>query len=259
MKLFPRLRTIAHIVLLCVAGPLFGQVVNDMDLHLQISLLQEPQPPEVVDGQILLTYRTDQYNRYVAAAFEHEDYRRIHEYRRVPRQGTDMFFLLIPVPRDAQELRYRIVVDGLWQVDPSNPRTAEDFAGRPVSVFAVPPQPVVRATPPIITEDRRVEFIFDTGIVERQRLRTIDGNLVELDDLESTPIYLAGSFNNFDPFMYRLRPSGTDSSELSFTTRLPPGTHHYYFVVNGLRVLDPLNMDRSARRGTHTVNRFTVP
>ncbi|MFP4484312.1 MAG: hypothetical protein ACLFO1_05615 [Spirochaetaceae bacterium] len=259
MKLFLRFRTIAPIAIFFVAVPIFGQVVNDMDLHLHVSLLQEPQPPEIVDGQLLLTYRTDEYNRYVAAAFAHEDYRRIHEYQRVDRPGTDMFFLLVPLPEDTRELRYRIVVDGLWQVDPFNPRTARDSRGRSVSVFEVPPQPAERASSPIIMEDRRVEFVFDTEVLERRRLETIDGKLLDIRDRESPPVYVAGSFNNFDPFMYRLRPRSGSSSELSFTTHLPRGTHYYYFVVDGLRVLDPLNAERSVRRGSHTVNRVTVP
>ncbi|NBC28854.1 MAG: hypothetical protein GVY29_02555, partial [Spirochaetes bacterium] len=141
MKLYLRAPVIACIVLLAVVLPLPGQVINDMDLHLTVSLLTEPEPPQVVDGQILLTYRTGEYNRYVAAAFAHEDYRRIHEYRRVDRPGTDMFFLLVPIPANREELRYRVIVDGLWQADPVNPRRTTDSMGREVSFFPIPPQP----------------------------------------------------------------------------------------------------------------------
>ena len=259
MKLLLRAPVIACILFLVVVLPLPGQVINDMDLHLTVSLLTEPEPPQVVDGRILLTYRTEEYKRYVAAAFAHEDYRRIHEYRRVDRPGTDMFFLLIPIPANREELRYRVVVDGLWQADPVNPRRATDAMGREVSVYPIPPQPVPRTVPPVVRGDGSVEFVFDRDVARRQELETIQGQRIRFSELTDTSIYLAGSFNNFDPFLYRLRQSEDKPSELTLTLNLPPGTHYYYFVINGRRFLDPLNPNRSVRTGERRVSRFSVP
>jgi hypothetical protein len=104
-----------------------------------------------------------------------------------------------------------------------------------------------------------VEFVFDRDVARRQELETIEGQRIRFSELADTSIYLAGSFNNFDPFMYRLRQSEEDASELTLTLTLPPGTHYYYFVLRGRRILDPLNPNRSVRTGERRVSRFSVP
>jgi len=260
MKFSQRFWTIVSILWVFTALPVAGQVINDMGLHLEISQLEEPGPPRIIDGQILLTYRSSEFHRYVGASFAHEDYRQIHAYRRIDKeQGPDMFFLLLPVPENADVLEYRLVVDGLWKPDPANPGIRRDAEGRSVSTFSIPPQPEPPITPPLIREDRSVEFVFDRGYVARNALQTIDGRRLEVPNIRSTPVYLAGSFNNFDPFMYRLEPREATGGELGIDLHLPPGTHYYYFVVDGVRVLDPLNETTSVRPGLHRVNRFRVP
>lgn len=258
MKFFLRVWTILLPLLLMTAAPTEAQVINDMDLHLKVSLLEEPQPPEIVDGRVLLTYRSNTFNRYVAAAFAHENYRRIHEFQRVDRTGTDMFFLLVPIPQGINALEYRLVVDGLWQRDPVNPRSRVDGAGRRVSVFPIPEEPASQPEPPIVRDGGEVRFVFDREAATRQMLRTADGQLVGFAELADGAVYLAGSFNNYDPFMYRLRPQERGGSRLSLSLTLPPGTHYYYFVISGEKVLDPLNPDRSTREGGRQVNRFVV-
>lgn len=258
MKFFLRVWTILITALLLAAAPATAQVINDMGLHLKVRLLEEAQPPEIVDGRVLLTYRSNSFNRYVAAAFEHENYRRIHEYRRVERTGTDMFFLLVPIPQGVDALEYRVIVDGLWQADPVNPRSREDGAGRRVSVFSLPEQPASQPEPPLVREDGMVEFVFDRERARREMLRTAEGQLVGFAELADGAVYVAGSFNNFDPFMYRLRPEGRDSTRLSVTIPLTRGTHYYYFVISGEKVLDPLNPERRTRQGGRRVNQVVV-
>ena len=104
-----------------------------------------------------------------------------------------------------------------------------------------------------------MEFVFDRDVARRQELETIQGQRIRFSELTDTSIYLAGSFNNFDPFLYRLRQSEDKPSELTLTLNLPPGTHYYYFVINGRRFLDPLNPNRSVRTGERRVSRFSVP
>jgi hypothetical protein len=95
-------------------------------------------------------------------AFEHEGYRSIHSFQRLvkrdvnglPQKGragkpleTVLFFVAEVPPRTA-ELRYRMVIDGLWTTDPANPAKAYEYAeGMEVSVVAVDPTTSSRPRP----------------------------------------------------------------------------------------------------------------
>jgi 1,4-alpha-glucan branching enzyme len=51
-------------------------------------------------------------------------------------------------------------------------------------------------------------------------------------------VFVAGSFNNWNPTQYRLRDN-PDSGIYKISLALPPGRHEYKFVVNGEWRLDP--------------------
>ena len=51
-------------------------------------------------------------------------------------------------------------------------------------------------------------------------------------------VFVAGTFNNWDPTQSPLK-SNSNNSHFKATLRLPPGTHEYKFVVNGVWTADP--------------------
>ena len=51
-------------------------------------------------------------------------------------------------------------------------------------------------------------------------------------------VFVAGSFNNWDPAQHRLRDN-PDNGVYKIALPLPPGRHEYKFVVNGEWRLDP--------------------
>ena len=274
----------------------------NQSLHRRISTLTHGQPPEMVDGHVLLTYdgqpsggrRARNANgpagtgttaagptataagtdrrpavsraRYVAVAFAHEQFARLHPYRIVrstvqdpenPNETMDtrVFALAYSPPEDLERLEYRIVVDGLWQTDPMNPNTVLDANGVPRSVFELPDRPQTALGVPRVFEDGRVEFIFEPGAGDT--VETIRDVMIDLGTNEGLRVSVAGSFNNWDPFMHRLRE--TEPGVYRLTLRVPPGRHHYYLVVDGRRILDPENDTRTRHRGGFRVCSFTVP
>jgi hypothetical protein len=225
------LRVSAALVLLA-GGPVFA-----MDSHLlevRIRGIERAAAPQYLDRQVLLSYRSDRPVRLVGARFAHEDYRVFHTYFR---NENEVFLLLIDVPEEVEELRYRMVVDGLWINDPFNPQVEEDAFGRMFSVFNLRDRPPRAVISPEIRREGSVTFTFQS--------------------LPDRAVFVAGDFNNWDPFWHRLEE--ISPGEYRLTVPMLPGRHFYYFVVNGRRVLDPINEDTARDFEGFQVSTFVLP
>lgn len=217
--------------------------VDSINLHIELTSLRTGGPPRVVEEKVLFTYKPEgrgitgpRFTRYVGVAFEHENYSTVHVFAR---NDHDVFFFLYPIPTDGSvsTLRYRYVVDGLWLPDPENPNRIQDVAGIAVSYVVIPaPQPE-RGDLPRIDSDGRVLFVYR--------------------GTANAVVSIAGSFSNWDPYMHRL--SEVAPGEYRIRLRLPPSVHTYYYVVNGRRVLDPLNPDLAYDNDGNPASRFVVP
>ena len=53
-------------------------------------------------------------------------------------------------------------------------------------------------------------------------------------------VFVAGTFNNWNPQEFRLKANGTDTLYAGAVT-VSPGEHEYKFVVNGLWMADQAN------------------
>jgi len=88
-------------------------------IHLLVNNLTKPMPPRIQDRKLILTWMSDTRPRYVAAAFQHEAFRQKHLFWR---NQNGVYFLVMDIPADApSSLDYRLIVDGLWEGDPTNP------------------------------------------------------------------------------------------------------------------------------------------
>ncbi|HPE88862.1 MAG TPA: glycogen-binding domain-containing protein [Spirochaetia bacterium] len=214
-----RVRTAAALACLACAVAVRGAFafdVTSVPLHLYLSGLKEARPPVVVDDYLVLSARGAY--RYVGAAFSYEGWRSVHSFE-VNRYGV--FVLAVPIPYgDATTVRYRLVLDGLWAADPSNPATERDGeTGAVMSLAALPERP------------RTVLGVWDPA-----------GDGEATFHFEGEPgqrITVAGSFNGWDPFIHELEELSPGRYELRL--RLPPGEHYYVFVYRGERIADPLN------------------
>ncbi len=198
------------------AVSLFSLDFFDTDTHIILTNMTDASPPTISGRNVIFSYEPETIARHIGIAFRHEDYRIVHSFSR---NQHGVFVYVHRPPADIDSLTYRIVVDGLWMADPGNPRIAKDPTGVSLSFF---PLDDIAEEPPVsprITEQGEVEFFF----------RGEEGMLV----------YVAGSFNHWDPFMYRLRE--TAPGVYRTRLRLPEGVHSYYYVINGDAKTDPLN------------------
>jgi len=209
--------------------------INSYNLHDRLMSFSEPEAPVIVDDMIIFTASSSL--RRVGVAFADEGFAKVHWFRRLmvsrdpleipldekkPSRYKDsgIIFHVHQIPEGAGEVEYRMIINGLWTVDPANPNSRRDSSGLSRSIISLPPKETM--PDPLKGPPGSLSFVFKGPPGET--------------------VTVAGNFNGWDPFMYELRegPSGNYSINIP----LPPGKYQYVFFHRGQRFLDPYNANR---------------
>ncbi|MDR1867629.1 MAG: glycogen-binding domain-containing protein [Treponema sp.] len=213
-----------------------------------VSSITKAGKPELYEDVVIFT-APSRY-RHVGIAFAHEGFSSVHWFKKMVTLETDpelikkgntyieldVLVYIWTVPEDIQEVEYRLVLDGLWTVDPLNPlKRLDRSTGLVYSVF---PVPVVR----------HPSFPFEAPVGKLQ---------FSYQAAPGETITVAGSFNNWDPFMYQLKEINPGHYYLDLP--LPPGSYQYVFVYQGKQIIDPNNptvkYDRTGRAASEATVR----
>lgn len=213
--------------------------------------LKAPGKPEFLDNGVLFT--APSRFRSVGIAFAHEGFAKVYWFQKLmkvrddpeaanPKKGdadlyqdSGILFYAHPFPPGERELEYRLIIDGLWTVDPLNPlRRMDERSGiyRSVVIF-----PEIRQTPAAF-DGPPGTFSFT--------YRAPSGETVTV----------AGDFNGWDPFMYELREIAPEL--YSLVLPLPPGTYRYVFYHRGRRFSDPNNPVKAYNSSGEVVSEAVV-
>ncbi len=157
--------------------------------------------------------------------------------------GDGVWTIVVPLPPGRYQYKY--VIDGgvRWEQDPSNPDKASE-GGIENSMVVV--APTVSYEYDIITGTVIGESIA-FGLVKREKgifdasppTVTPEGMEFEVDFPNASAVFLAGSFNDWDPNAMPLT-KGEDGLWRA-ALELAPGSYVYKFVVDGTWVEDPGN------------------
>ena len=196
--------------------------------------LPGPRSPVIMQDSVIF-FASSSYRR-VGISFAHEGFSKVHWMRKlvVPKdlagisdkerakmnpmdlfEDSGILFHVQVIPEGIANMDYRMVIDGLWTGDPLNPQGVSGIGGICNSRVALPTQYRPIPSPP----QGVMRFTFTAPPGEK--------------------ITVGGSFNNWDPFMYELKETGTGN--YSLTLQLPPGTYQYVFFYRGERYTDPYN------------------
>ena len=223
---------LALVAALCVAIPSWGGQIEQTQYTKLVSRISRVQGP-IVDGKYVI-FTAEGSARFTGIAFDFESYRTIHPFQRIVRRdqygnpekddagkpSEIILFYIAEIPPETREIRYRMVVNGLWSTDPLNASVAYDYDnGMDVSVLPV-----------------AYYEVFKTSNVSKGEVRFAceaePGNVVTL----------AGSFNNWDPFMYEMTEVRPGRYEL--TLPLPRGTWNYAYFMGTDQLPDTTNHNR---------------
>jgi hypothetical protein len=229
---------------------------SDWESYELVNLLlniQEPGAPVVHEDYVI--FSADSKLRRVGVAFAHENFSTIYWFRQLmvsqqflnpvilpgqkfpsPYKDSGLQFHVYRVPDHLRELEYRLVVNGLWTIDPTNPLSKRDpVSGLELSVIPIPPRPVNLHPINGLPEGLKFSFKGPPGEI----------------------VTVAGSFNGWDPFMYELKeePAG----HYSLTIPLPSGVYQYVFFHRGQRHVDPHNPRRIYARDGSAASEIIIP
>lgn len=264
---FPAVIVVAAVLITCAGGPV-RLVAQDSSpeegrvstaTFLAVSGITEAGPPRVFDDVVVFTYEQRDFARYVAIAFEHENYQHRHVFTARRRDDRpDLYYLVYPVDVERDSVSYRLIVDGVWLTDPHAPQVTRDRNGVTVGSVELNEPPPYERTSPRIHEDGSVTFYFALDSRVSPTLETVDARQLSISSFREPRISVVGTFNGWDPYLHRLSGPGPDGF-YSVRLPVPAGPHYYYFMVDGQRVLDPLNERRARDLQTDTfVSRIHV-
>lgn len=202
---------------LSVSSLIFGE--NNLPLHLKIMATSKLEEPQIWNGTVFLTARPEKPVRFIGVAFDYEAYSIIHPFQ-INEKG--IYIYTGPSP-DVREIRYRLVIDGLWMADPLSPGNIKDEYGISVSTLTVPEPEFVKVSGPSLNEAGKTVFTI------RSR--------------PDSTVSIVGTFNGWDPYMTPM----TETSPGIYTTelRLRSGSYFYYFMIDGKKSMDPMNFARA--------------
>jgi hypothetical protein len=214
--------------------------------------IHEPGAPVVLENTVIFT--ADSSLRRVGVAFAHENFANTYWFQRIvisqdfldpiilpgqkiasPYKDSGIQFYVYQFPDNLKELEYRLVINGLWITDPSNPQTRRDaVSGLTMSVLTLPVRPVNYSP---VNTPAGLKFSFKGPPGET--------------------VTVAGNFNSWDPFMYELKES--PAGIYSIAIPLPPGVYQYIFFHRGQRYTDPYNARRVYSRDGTPASEIVIP
>jgi hypothetical protein len=232
---------------LLVAAAASASAASPAAIDVAVRTIRTMQAPALVGDTLILTYRSPVRARFVGVRFYHELGSVLHVYS-VNEQGV--FVLDYPLPAGLDRIAYRIVVDGLWMTDPSNPVVETNGEGVEVSVFRMETEPQRNIVNPAVKADRTVAVEGGTPVYRATFL------------YRGTPgarVSLVGDFNGWDPFDPDGLMTEVGSGVFSVTIEVRPGRHYYAYFAGGRKVLDEANSETGIDPDGRRVSAFTVP
>ena len=211
---------------------------NPYELDKLLHEIEKPGAPVVTEDYIIFT--ADPKSRYVGIAFDFENYQIVHPYTLLTITDEDgnvtprHLFYCYERKHKISEIRYRLVIDGLWTADPLNPDKVYDDN---VNLYfsKVSSGGYVKKNTEV-NENNCIHFIYKGESGQKVRL--------------------AGNFSNWDSWIYELKETEPGFYELVLP--LPDGTYYYNYYIGLNTVTDNTNPDVVFTKDGREVSVITV-
>lgn len=230
--------------------------LKDSLLYHALSIIKEQIPPFVYEKYAIFTYYDKSEKSSVNLISSADNYTTLYPFVRLS-SNKKILVLLFPRPLDDIELNYRLVINGIWNHDLSNPNYIVDKNGVQISTIAIPAIEN-RYLPSFTTlENNMIRFMFSQNELILN-MQSTSLNLVVLEPNDTIPVFLNANFTGWDPFLLKMEAIPNRDSQLFVDVRLEPGIYYYYYQVGNTSVLDPRNQDIVRLESGLYVNRIVV-
>lgn len=203
-----------------------AELTNYQDFELDTLLhgIEKPGAPVITDDYIIFT-AAPKY-RYVGIVFDFENYKVIHPFEVLTKTNDDetktpvhMFYCYKRQHKFTQ-IKYRLIFDGLWTTDPLNPVKEYDDS---VNLYFSKVENLKNININTeITKNDTVHFIYKGESGQKVRL--------------------AGTFTNWDSWIYELNETSPGLYELDLP--LPLGKYFYNYYIGLTAFLDNTNPNK---------------
>lgn len=203
---------------------------NQYEINTIIKTLKTPVAPFVSNGYLVFTasplYKSNSAKiRHVGISLDSDNFKQVRSFEELIFYDVDnnptgsVLFYIMKLPENTTNVKYKMVIDGLWTTDPLNPKkeyNSEASTWLSVIEYENPTKQITAS------KNNSVKFIYEGKSGEKVRL--------------------SGNFTNWDSFIYYLTETSVGHYELSLP--LTKGTYYYTFYLGLNAVLDPNNPNR---------------
>lgn len=238
MKKFAVFTFFAFFVLISASAKKDDPKKDTYDYDNLVTSVREVRSPLISDEYILFT--AEKNARNVGIAFDFENFSKIHAFslRKLfdyeGEQTNSWYFYVLKIPPKTQKIFYKLVIDGLWTIDPTNPNTQYDSEnGIEFSCIEIPQikKDITEKTPDGFTK-------FTCSFEPGKKIR------------------LAGTFTNWDSWIYEMIETTPGKYEIYLP--LPPGTYYYAYFSGLKQFIDTTNPSKAYTTDGKTVSSIVV-
>lgn len=214
----------ALFVVICSAFAAEPTNYQNFELDYMLHRIEKPGAPIMTDDYIIFT--ADVNHRHVGIAFDFENYKVIHPFEILTHTDDDgnvtrqHMFYCYKRQHKFTNLKYRLIIDGLWTIDPYNPDKVYDETVNLYFSEVSDPGSVKIFTD--VKDSDTVRFIYKGE--------------------SGQTIHLAGTFTNWDPWIYELNETAPGLYELELP--LPTGKYYYNYYIGLTPVVDNTNPNK---------------
>lgn len=190
-----------------------------------LSQISSPKSPQIVGDYVVFTAASNA--RHTGIVFDFENFRTIHSFERLNTYDYDgkevdsVLFYILKLPKNSNQISYRLIIDGLWTVDPNNTIKIYDDD--------------IKTELSRVILNRKEEMI--TKVVESNTVKFI------YSGESGQKIRVGGSFTNWDSYIYQLAEVTPGLYEIEIP--LASGTYYYNFYKGINSFTDTKNPDKA--------------
>lgn len=215
-----------------------NEVLDTYEIDTLITKIDKVRSPYISGDYVVFTAECT--SRHVGIAFDFEGFKTIHSFQKLNKTDTEnkvidsIYFYILEVPKGIKTVGYRLIIDGLWTLDPLNKNTVFNNESN-IKVSKIDLNRPEEAITTILPNGN-VRFVYhgESG----QNIR------------------LGGSFTNWDSSIYTLKETKPELYELELT--LPKGTYYYSYYSGIMSFIDKTNPERAYSKDGKTVSMIIV-
>lgn len=219
---------------------------NDMILE-----IKSVGSPYVTDGYAIFTLQNKWSS--IGIAFDFEDYKTVHPFNiRTLRDAEDNItysckFFALHLPQGLLQIKYRVVLDGLWTCDPQNSAIMYDTDTQLLVSYLDIPKDASYATQIIKQQDSQNFTHIDNG---SKTIRFV------YQGPPNQKIRIGGNFTNWDSWIYTMQE--TTPGKYCLDLSLGAGTYYYKYYKGVDAFIDTTNPHKGYTTDGKTVSIITV-